>query len=466
MRNEQSKVVTVREGAITVEKSFEPDQFPVPAIAFVVRSERDAAETVRVVDELPEGVAPEDVGFHPDYGEEHWDVREESIVFEREFDPDEEFTTVYGLRDNDLGDVERFLAEPTVEGDGSEDVPGNDGGQIVRDVLSGTAESIPGLDGDSEDEEIDPIVLDDPSADGLTDDGGIPSANEAAAPSDPGPVGSSDAEPSEASSARPVEDGSVAAALVRELRAGAVDESVERALREELGTGPGAASGAEAGAGSTDARIRQLQAEVSDLQAYADALEAFLDENGDAQQLLSSVRSEVDELAGQLDGIGERVSAVDDRVTALDERVEGIDDTLGDEIGALDDRVEDVSGDLDDAASRIDDLRSDAADAEELAATTERVDALDETFDDLTERVDALGDLEGRVEEIDALDEELDAVAGDLRDRLDEIEADIVEIEAFRERMASVFAGGEIDEADGRDSDSDADGNGDGDGES
>ena len=124
-------MVVSRDG-VTVEKSFEPDDFPVPAIAFVIRAERDEAVTVRISDEVPEQVAAEDIGFHPKYGAEFWSVDEGNIVFEREFESGEEYTTVYGLRASQTDDVESYMSEPTLE---DVDPPLDDAGQVVREVI-------------------------------------------------------------------------------------------------------------------------------------------------------------------------------------------------------------------------------------------------------------------------------------------------------------------------------------------
>ena len=77
------ETVTVTSDDVTVEKSFEPDDFPVPAIAFTIRSERETPVSVRFVDTVPDDVAPENIGFHPKYGAEFWDVEDGRIVFQR-----------------------------------------------------------------------------------------------------------------------------------------------------------------------------------------------------------------------------------------------------------------------------------------------------------------------------------------------------------------------------------------------
>jgi len=131
---EPDELVIESDAGVTVEKSYEPDDFPVPAIAFVVHSERDEQASVRLVDTVPEEVRSEDVGFHPKYGAEFWEQEGNTITFTREFEPDEEFVTVYGLRGRAADNVTRFLTEPRIEGvnpvDGADESE-----EVVRDVI-------------------------------------------------------------------------------------------------------------------------------------------------------------------------------------------------------------------------------------------------------------------------------------------------------------------------------------------
>ncbi len=64
--------VTVAADGVTVTKRFEADEFPVPAIAFNLTSRRSVPVTVRLVDTVPDDVAVEDLGFHPEYGSDYW----------------------------------------------------------------------------------------------------------------------------------------------------------------------------------------------------------------------------------------------------------------------------------------------------------------------------------------------------------------------------------------------------------
>ncbi|MFW5957501.1 MAG: hypothetical protein ACOCQ7_03600 [Natronomonas sp.] len=109
-----SSVVVSRDG-VTVEKTFGSDDFPIPTITFVIRSDRTEPVDVRFVDPVPDDVALEGVGFHPRFGSEHWSIEGEDIAFERSMDPEDEFTTVYGLRGKDVVEPERLMSEPLIE---------------------------------------------------------------------------------------------------------------------------------------------------------------------------------------------------------------------------------------------------------------------------------------------------------------------------------------------------------------
>lgn len=53
---------------VTVEKSVEPDDFPVPTIVFVIRSMRDVPVNVQLTDEVPDDFETEEIGFHSSTG--------------------------------------------------------------------------------------------------------------------------------------------------------------------------------------------------------------------------------------------------------------------------------------------------------------------------------------------------------------------------------------------------------------
>lgn len=329
-------VVASRDG-ITVEKRYEPDDFPVSAIAFTLRSERDETVSVRLVDTVPDDVGAEDVGFHPKYGAEFWAVEGERIVFNREFEPDEEYVTVYGLRGRDAADVERFLTEPTI--DAVE--PAEEGsGDVVRDVIdTGVDDGLESAVTEAEASEQPDLTDDDPVLDidlpepalddGAADDDGL------------GTVATGDAR----GAAMPSGGGeeSVVAALAAEIRNGEVDDDDDlEELREALGVTDDT---------STDARIEHLQSQVANLEAYTDALEAFLDEEGDAQAVLEGVREDYETTTERLDEIDEQLAELS---ASVDEEL----DAVRDDVAALQETVGELESELADVAEMRDRLAS------------------------------------------------------------------------------------------------------------
>jgi archaellum component FlaC len=356
---ESEEVVASNEG-VTVEKSFEPDDFPVPAIAFTVRSERDEAISVRLVDTVPDDVPTEDIGFHPKYGAEFWDVEDETIVFTREFEPNEEYVTVYGLRGKDAADVERFLTEPTLE---SVDPLDGDSGDVVRDVIDESDGEEPAPAGDGVESAVTEVGVDDAGEEDETDlDIDLPEPEEESdAETDDG----AEAEASEGSAAAPaaaapgVAEGSLAAALAEEVRAGDVDDEDLEELRDALGV---------TADDSTEARIEHLQSEVADLQAYTDALEEFLDEEGDAQTLIGDLREELQETTERFEEIESELEelwaavdeGVDEELEAVREDIEAVEDEIeaetSERIEALEEDVEELEAELADVAEMRDRL--------------------------------------------------------------------------------------------------------------
>ncbi|MFC7080489.1 hypothetical protein [Halorussus caseinilyticus] len=116
MSDSMTEVVTTNESGVVVEKSFEGDEFAVPAIKFVIRCERDERATLRLADDIPEEFPMDNVGFHPDYENDNWTAyKDHRVEFERELEPGEELVTVYGVRLADGDDPSTFLGTPSIE---------------------------------------------------------------------------------------------------------------------------------------------------------------------------------------------------------------------------------------------------------------------------------------------------------------------------------------------------------------
>ncbi len=156
--SDQRSELTVSRGDVTVEKTFTRDEFPVPAVRFVVTSDASEPVRIRLLDDIPESFPMEGVGFHPEYESDNWTAyKDHRVEFTRSLEPGEEVLTVYGIRlDESEHDPSEFLAEPTVETvapgepaerevESIEDIIGDDDSSVIREVLSGERESLPGL---------------------------------------------------------------------------------------------------------------------------------------------------------------------------------------------------------------------------------------------------------------------------------------------------------------------------------
>jgi prefoldin subunit 5 len=375
------EIMTITNDGVTVEKSFEPDDFPVPAIAFTLQSNRDETVSVRLVDSVPEEVSPENVGFHPKYGAEFWDVDGDSIVFERELAPEEGYTTVYGLRGSDADEADKFMSEPTIESvdppleasgqepdeaasseeqadsvddlDIGPDAGGHEEIDTPSDVGSEPLEDEPvsserGVDTDTTvtlDGEDDSIQVGHDTPDEPNDSAGEPAPKADAAPGidiDDNESEADNAPIEKNGSAEPTGTDSLLDSLADEIEAADPDDPELAAIRDALGM--------NLTPKSTEARIEHLQSTVADLDAYTDALEEFLDHNGDAQSLLADLQSDYEATMDRLDDIETKTESNDEAIVDLDAELESkLETRLADvenEISGLETRLESIEDDL------------------------------------------------------------------------------------------------------------------------
>ena len=396
--SEQYERVSVSSDGVTVDKRFEEDEFPVPAIAFEIQSSRSETVTVVIVDDVPEDVVVEDLGFHPEYGSEYWTIDEDQITFEREIEAGTEYTTVYGIRATGTEDVEKFLTEPRIESvdppleESDDTVIDEDSSDVVRDVISGDSDAVPGLDDEeSDDEDVETLNLKDPND--PSDDG---AASGAAAV----PAGDEDGDTASVES--------LVGALAAELRNGNVDEDDVKLLRKAFDIVD------DGSGGSVDARIQRLQTEVADMLAYTDALAEFLDENGTAEQTIEGFREEVESLQSELQEVGELARGHEETLSEIDSTVDSVEST----VQSLESDVDEVLGDVDAVWSDVDEVE-------------DTVDEVEETVEGVESDLDSL---ESQVDEID-----LEGIRGDIED----IESEIEELGEWREQLSSVIGGGD-----------------------
>jgi len=466
---------TVSADGIAVEKHVDTSRFKTPAVVLELSSSADRDTTMTVTEPIPGEFAIEDIGFHPEFGGEHWSIDGREIVFEREIAPGEEYTTVYGVRDVTEEEIETFLdtrmslatdrgdetevdaagedldgveAASDIEGAGGEegdpveDLLEEDEDGAVREVIAGERDSLPGSEAEAdtveteataagttgtgvaaseeEDAPPEPVADDDEELPERTaDDGDDEGADEKTTAGD---ERHEEAKRDKAGGYRTL-PGSVAEALAAEVRDGTIEAEHERVLREAFAEPPEEASG------SVDARIEHLQTQVADLSAYTDELERFLDEHGGGDGALADVEGRLAEVAETVDELKAGVDALEAETDDLGSNVadleSGLEETEAD-VDALEDRAEEAEARLDDAETGIDDLRYLEEDVMELEERTGDLPELEETIEELQE------------ERVDDIDDRL----GELSETIDTLESEMEEMKAFRDRLSSAFGPG------------------------
>ncbi|QLH83884.1 hypothetical protein [Halosimplex pelagicum] len=399
--SQQYEKVSVSSDGVTVDKRFEEDEFPVPAIAFEIQSARSETVTVTLVDRVPEDVAVEDLGFHPEYGSEYWTIDEDQITFERELEAGAEYTTVYGIRATGTDNVEQFLTTPTIESvdppldEGDGPVVDEGSSDVVRDVISGDGD-VPGLeeddDADGADEDVETLNLKDPNEPGEPASGG--GDGDESGGSSGGTVAVEDADVD-----------SLVGALAAEIRNQNVDAEDVKLLRKAFDL-------ADDNGGSVDARIQHLQTEVSDLLAYTGALEEFLDENGTGDEMIEEFRDQVKSFESELEEVREMASGHEESISGVEETVASVESSME----ALQSDMDEVLDDVEAVQSDVDTVQS------EVESVEGTVDEVEGDLDDLEEQV---GDID------------VEDVRSDIEDINDEIE----ELKEWREQLSSVIGG-------------------------
>lgn len=108
--------MTVVADGVVVEKRIDLDSMPLPAISLQIASERSEPVDVTVVDEVPSGISPEHIAFHPEYDGDRWTVYGDGeLVWRDTLAPGERRRTVYGVWLSDPRTIRSWLTPPTVD---------------------------------------------------------------------------------------------------------------------------------------------------------------------------------------------------------------------------------------------------------------------------------------------------------------------------------------------------------------
>lgn len=348
-RTNRPEPLTVSCDGLTVEKTVDRHRDDVAKVDLTVTSAREDAVRLQLVDQLPDAVEADDVGFHPDHDPDGWHVDDgRTVVYETVVEPGRELETVYGVQLSSPDRLERVAGRPTVEVTELEEpteAPGDDAGLDREDSEIGGDASPTGR-------------VDDPA-------GGSPSIATGNADGQPGvedgsdvatsgadesPVVAESAGPdrSAASTAGTESDDSLVAALVGELRSRELSDDEQATIAGALGLDPPA---------SEQVRLDHVQATVDDLVAYRDALEGFIDEHGPAETVVEEFRAGLGECAAELEALQEAVDDLRDRLDSLEaaheadaaqleSRLDAAEDELAGTRARFEDDLEAVRGDL------------------------------------------------------------------------------------------------------------------------
>lgn len=401
--NEKHDGLTVEDDDIFIEKLLDDVDSSVITVWFTIESQRNDSIRVRLTDPLPEGWSPERVGFHPNHEPEHWDFEDGSMVFEREFEPEEEHTTIYALRVEDSSDIETFKSIPRFdiwppgeEQPSSMKTPPTEEPVAATNGPAGGYASDSALDMDvhpddpdwvkemkqnadddtvmassQDDDETQPSDNLDQTVEG---DGGrsVSMVGEGAALAYEQEQTNVDTSSKADETNQPIMHGE--ALLDTFLDALQSDASTDdrEAIREALGIN---------GYKGLSARVDYLNKQHGELAAYTDALREFIDEEGTGVEIVETLREQRDQLQAEMESIHGRLDDVLEQQALHNEefeRTQGLEERV-------ETRFNELTVEINDILSQIDQLESDHIERiEELTSSIESVDA------EHTERLDTV----------------------------------------------------------------------------
>lgn len=107
--------LSVSRGGVRIRKTVMVDEVAIPTVAYVVESDRDQPVTVRVVDEVPDGVPSGAVAVHDAYDAGGWRVDDDGYLeYRRDLAPSETRKTAFFV-DVDEALAREFFVAPSIE---------------------------------------------------------------------------------------------------------------------------------------------------------------------------------------------------------------------------------------------------------------------------------------------------------------------------------------------------------------
>lgn len=474
-------VVETYNDGITVTKRFTADEFPVPAIRFEFTSEYNEPVSVRLSETIPETFPMDGVGFHPDYHSDQWTAFEDHRVeFTGTVGPSDSLVTVYGVRIEDEAEANQFLTEPSIVdvspiGDASatgapengsvEDtmigsIISDDRNQVVKDMLVGDAEYVPGLGDDAETHSKSGgtgTLSDGTSDDSVDVNNGAEGLNL--------DLGNVDVEPVD----------------VPEERDDTPDIEIDFG-EESIPDAAEAASGPKGGQKKDDPKIEldvdagaasSAESTVSDASRNPSAMDGSTVASATSGSIAEALASEI--RRGSVDD--DDLSVIADELGGREERDEEgkrgvIGGTGGSDVARLDhlqSRIDEVAAYtgaletfldehgtgaqlIDTLESDLETLRSEVSDTVDRLETTEStVDTIDDQVGSLTEDVDTVErDVRKLSLDIIEIDDDVDSLEADvegveqevavLSDELDSVRDEVTDIVEWRNQLGSMFS--------------------------
>jgi len=478
---------TLTKLGVRVRKSLTKNGGDVPTIRYDVTSGRDEPVVAHLIDVLPADIPEEAIGFHPDYGKEHWESANGRVEYRRRLEPGETIVTVCGVRLPEEMSEQVLLDEPILrvetpdmlDSEGSESAESD--GPVEPEYGSGAASADTGRptsDGGSTRGKA-------PTRDHATSTETTYGSTTAGAARENGPSHSpthgerSSAHGGYQSTPR---DGSVAAALAADIREGRISEADRETLQDALDFGPDLVNDVVVD------RLREvIQQERTNLEAEVETLEKSLYQlsertttneqsietikkilkklnSGKADvEALEALRSELEALESEamsetdLEQLRGVLTELKDAKTEA-ERLAEVETDLARLHSAIPneerlDRIEDSLAELRSASatkSKLDDLRAELRSLERETVTTADLAELADRSADKSEldRVkSAIEELEERIVDADEIEGMLDDDGGDLggstdvsavRKELKDLRETVEEVDEFAAKRESV----------------------------
>jgi predicted nucleic acid-binding Zn-ribbon protein len=396
------------DGPVTVERSITVKE---EGVIVELTARAEAPTAVRITDELPATVGPNEVGFHPDHAPDEGEATDELVTVEGSVDPDAPLTVVYGAY-LDTSEIDRdgldastlsVDADPAARPDASS--PSGLRGYVSGLFGGGRGDEEPDTDARTDDPESDVDDLD-----GFDDEDADDEASETL-----------DIEAAEAATA---------AADAEQGGDAATAEEPDAPATEEVGT--------EADGSDDDAEEpAEPDVEPAIVAVADDAAESVDDE--DEVDATDEGSDELDADGEDADGADDDTDTMSDTTTADDGEEQGAvtDATAGEgeslaaalaaelEAGAVDDETREtlareLGGELSGSESaRLDHVQRKVDD---LAAYT---DSLEELLDEEGRPAAVVADLRAEIGDVRAEVGEVRTATGELREDLDETEAEL-----------------------------------------